>query len=112
MNKFKMALIVCWLLNFIFFSGTESASANSIDSADIEIFMDKMMQEKMKEQHIPNVTVSVVSNGKVILEKGYGYANVEDQTGNRSRKGPCFEWVRFLNYLHGLQSCSLWSGHT
>ena len=32
MNKFKMALIVCWLLNFIFFSGTESASANSIDS--------------------------------------------------------------------------------
>ena len=80
MNKFKMALIVCWLLNFIFFSGTESASANSIDSADIEIFMDKMMQEKMKEQHIPNATVSVVSNGKVILEKGYGYANVEDQT--------------------------------
>ena len=42
--------------------------------------MDKAIQEKMKEQHIPNATVSVVSNGKVIFEKGYGYANVEDQT--------------------------------
>ena len=80
MNRFKMTLIVCWFLSFIFFSATQSASANSIDSADIEFFMDKMIQEKMKEQHIPNATVSVVSNGKVIFEKGYGYANIEDQT--------------------------------
>ena len=48
--------------------------------------MDKMIQEKMKEQHIPNATVSVVSNGKVIFEKGYGYANVEDQTRTNAEK--------------------------
>ncbi|WP_157087633.1 serine hydrolase domain-containing protein [Oceanobacillus damuensis] len=41
--------------------------------------MDKVLQEKMEKSHIPNATVSVVSDGKVIFEKGYGHANLEDQ---------------------------------
>ena len=80
MNGFKITLILCWFLSVMVFSGAQSASASLIDSADIENFMDKAIQAKMKEQHIPNATVSVVSNGKVIFEKGYGYANVENQT--------------------------------
>ena len=80
MNWIKV-LFVCCFASLLVFSGTgTTASASLIDSADIENFMDKAIQAKMKEQHIPNATVSVVSNGKVIFEKGYGYANVEDQT--------------------------------
>ena len=86
MHRFKMILIFCWFLSIIFFSVTQSASANSIDSADVESFIDKMIQEKMKEQQIPNATVSVVRNGKVIFEKGYGYANLEDQTRTEAEK--------------------------
>ena len=86
MHRFKMILIFCWFLSIIFFSVTQSASANSIDSADVESFIDKMIQEKMKEQQIPNATVSVVRNGKVIFEKGYGYANLEDQTRIEAEK--------------------------
>lgn len=78
MKWFKVLLTVCCFTSLTVFSGTETASASSIGSADIETFMDRAIQEKMEEFHIPNATVSVVQDGKVILEKGYGYADLED----------------------------------
>ena len=52
MNGFKITLILCWFLSVMVFSGAQSASASSIDSADIENFMDKAIQAKMKEGKI------------------------------------------------------------
>ncbi len=79
MNWIKV-LFVCCFASLLVFSGTgTTASASFIDATEIEAFMDKAIEEKMEEFHIPNATVSVVSDGKVILEKGYGYASLEDQ---------------------------------
>jgi CubicO group peptidase (beta-lactamase class C family) len=35
------------------------------------------MKTQMDEYSIPNATVSVVSNGEVVLKKGYGFADLE-----------------------------------
>ncbi len=75
----KVLLIVSCFTGLTVFSNPSIASAILIDSPDIEALMDKVLQEKMEKSHIPNATVSVVSDGKVIFEKGYGHANLEDQ---------------------------------
>ncbi len=49
------------------------------DFSDIEMFIDGILLQKMEEEHIPNATVSLVADGKVVFEKGYGYANLEEE---------------------------------
>lgn len=39
--------------------------------------IDRHVQRVMQKRHIPGVSVAVVQDGKVILAKGYGLANVE-----------------------------------
>lgn len=39
--------------------------------------MDDAIRAEMKRSHVPGVGIAVVRNGKIILEKGYGVANVE-----------------------------------
>src|SRR5690606_33889586 len=60
-------------------SASPSFAASSSNFSDIETFMDKVVREKIEESHIPNATISVVSDGNVIFEKGYGFANVDEK---------------------------------
>ncbi len=39
--------------------------------------VDRMIEDEMKNRHIPGASVAVVLDGSPILAKGYGYANVE-----------------------------------
>jgi CubicO group peptidase (beta-lactamase class C family) len=39
--------------------------------------IDTFLQHQMREYHIPAVSVAVIENGKVILMKTYGVANIE-----------------------------------
>src|SRR5437868_12197893 len=39
--------------------------------------VDPIVEAYMKERHIPGLSLAVVKEGKVILAKGYGLANVE-----------------------------------
>jgi CubicO group peptidase (beta-lactamase class C family) len=39
--------------------------------------IDDLVQAQMKQQRIPGLSLAVVKEGKVILAKGYGFANVE-----------------------------------
>jgi len=41
------------------------------------------MTEQIEQFNIPNATISVVSNGEVIFQKGYGYANIGIKTSYR-----------------------------
>lgn len=52
--------------------------ANSTTNDDLEQSVDSFMQDKMKEYQIPGAAVVVVEDGKVVLEKGYGKSNVEE----------------------------------
>ncbi len=50
-----------------------------LGAAEVEEFLDIIIQEQMKELNIPNLTVSVVSGEEIIFEKGFGYADIEAQ---------------------------------
>ncbi len=52
----------------------------AIDSADLEAFLDGVIEARMKSFHVAGVTVSVVHNGEMIHSKGYGYADMANRT--------------------------------
>lgn len=46
------------------------------DRAEVEAFIDGVMDAWMRDKHIAGVTVSVVRDGQILFAKGYGYADV------------------------------------
>jgi CubicO group peptidase (beta-lactamase class C family) len=50
------------------------------DPAEMEAFMDGLLKKEMDENHIAGAAVSVVKDGKLFFAKGYGYADLENQT--------------------------------
>jgi len=55
-------------------------SSGAIDSQELEAFFDDLVADHMVENHIPGVVVAVVGDGRLLMAKGYGYANLDDQT--------------------------------
>jgi len=74
---FQGALIVAFVL-----AGTPPralAQGGSIDPDDLEAFVDELLAGQMAALNIPGVTLALVQNGQVLLAKGYGSANLEEQ---------------------------------
>lgn len=46
---------------------------------NLEAFLDELLATQMAEHHIPGAIVAVVEDGQVVLTKGYGYADLENQ---------------------------------
>ncbi|HEX2993227.1 MAG TPA: serine hydrolase, partial [Anaerolineales bacterium] len=46
-------------------------------AAEMEAFLDGVIDSQMKENHVPGAVVTVVKDGVVFLSKGYGYADLE-----------------------------------
>jgi CubicO group peptidase (beta-lactamase class C family) len=46
------------------------------DPAELESFLDSIIEPQLKDAPVAGVTLSVVRDGKVFLTKGYGYADV------------------------------------
>lgn len=42
-----------------------------------ESAVDRYVQERMRADHIPGLALAVVRGGEVILQRGYGFANLE-----------------------------------
>lgn len=55
-------------------------STSSIDPLALEAFLDDLLAAQMAENHIPGAVVAVVEDGHLLMAKGYGYANLDDQT--------------------------------
>ncbi len=76
-------MCICLLVCFVLLPGMDlkpaSASSPSLDTADLEAFLDKIIEEQIDEFNIPNLKLSVVAAGEVILAKGYGYADIEQR---------------------------------
>ena len=53
-----------------------SKPGNITDAADLEAFFDGAMRVPMESKHIAGGVVAVVANGKVVFNKGYGYADI------------------------------------
>jgi CubicO group peptidase (beta-lactamase class C family) len=50
------------------------------DPLELEAFFDSTIAEQLKSLHIPGAAVTVVGNGEVLFAKGYGFADLEQQT--------------------------------
>ena len=48
-------------------------------AAHVELFMDSVMASIMAEHHVPGAVFVIVKDGRIILAKGYGQANVQSR---------------------------------
>jgi D-alanyl-D-alanine carboxypeptidase len=70
MREFRSNAIPCLALAIFaaLFAGQAAVSAQSIDD---------YVNQQMTQHHIPGMSVSVIKDGKTLVSKGYGLANVE-----------------------------------
>ena len=65
-------------------AGTNAAAAaargEELTEADLSAFLDGLMPQQIEKGDIAGAVVSVVKDGKVLFEKGYGYSDVEKKT--------------------------------
>jgi CubicO group peptidase (beta-lactamase class C family) len=77
-------------------------AATPLPPAELEAFVDGAVREAMERDHIAGVAVSVVQNGQVVLNKGYGFGapgRVVDPNATLFRLGPVssvFTWIAVL----------------
>ena len=57
----------------------ESMKRGLRDRAELEAFIDGVMEANLREKHVAGATVSVVKDGALFFAKGYGYANVDQR---------------------------------
>ncbi len=55
-------------------------SSGPSDPAEFEAFLDSYLAEQMETHHIPGAVFTMVKDGEVFFSKGYGYADLENQT--------------------------------
>jgi len=78
--------VIILLMSLSFPAAAQAPTLNStpaqkqveIDPVDLEQFVDEFFNAQMVELHVPGVSISVVDNGEIILAKGYGFADLED----------------------------------
>ena len=60
-------------------ANAESLKSNQVgltEPRELETFLDEIISKRMKEDHIPGVSISVVKDGNIFFAKGYGYADI------------------------------------
>jgi CubicO group peptidase (beta-lactamase class C family) len=57
----------------------EVPAAHPLDPADLEAFFDATLPLQLERSDIAGASVLVMKDGKVLLEKGYGYADVKEK---------------------------------
>jgi len=68
-----MPRLICALaVAVLFLPGVPCRAGDSVEAR-----VDKLVREQMRSQHIPGVALLVNQDGRIILAKGYGLANVE-----------------------------------
>jgi CubicO group peptidase (beta-lactamase class C family) len=62
-------------ITFVLLLLVATCFAQNGTTAEVDLFV----KTEIQKQRIPGVAIAVVKNGKVVLAKGYGFANVEHQ---------------------------------
>jgi CubicO group peptidase (beta-lactamase class C family) len=68
----RMRFILTLFLAF----GIAQVHAQTMTAADVEAFLDGLLPLQLQREDIAGAVVVVVKDGKVLFEKGYGYADV------------------------------------
>src|SRR5215468_8579702 len=57
----------------------QSSPRPELTKADFETFLDALIPSQLRNRNIAGAVVSVVKDGQVLFQKGYGYADVEEK---------------------------------
>jgi len=57
----------------------QPSSAPELTKGDFETFLDALIPSQLRNRNIAGAVVSVVKDGQVLFQKGYGYADVEEK---------------------------------
>lgn len=76
MTKATVALLLMLTLLSACGPAGHKVEAVAIDPAELELFCDQFFPAQMEKLHIPGVSLIVVQDGKVVVAKGYGYADL------------------------------------
>ena len=73
------AIIICLSIGVSFTSAQEpSRSPEPLKATSSSTTaIDDYIQDRMRKSHIPGVSIAIIHDGKVVLARGYGMANVE-----------------------------------
>lgn len=74
----KLAILATKLLLFACLAST-SLVGQATQVANVESSVDRFVQAEMDRKKIPGISVAVIKDGKPLLVKGYGLANIEHQ---------------------------------
>ena len=58
---------------------TQPSPAPELTRADFETFLDALIPSQLRNRNIAGAVISVVKDGQVLFQKGYGYADVEQK---------------------------------
>jgi CubicO group peptidase (beta-lactamase class C family) len=58
---------------------TQPSPAPELTKADFETFLDVLIPSQLRNRNIAGAVVSVVKDGQVLFQKGYGYADVDEK---------------------------------
>jgi CubicO group peptidase (beta-lactamase class C family) len=58
---------------------TQASPTPELTKADFETFLDALIPSQLRNRNIAGAVVSVVKDGQVLFQKGYGYADVEQK---------------------------------
>lgn len=75
----KLLSTSIFLLFFIFMIGNVQVM-QAFSQEEMIRTLDRLMEEKIAEYHIPNAAISVVYDDEVIFAKGYGFADMTTKT--------------------------------
>ncbi|MCJ1655638.1 serine hydrolase [Staphylococcus sp. NRL 16/872] len=78
-KKLLISGIILLIIVIIISVGIKMKPSYSMFSPSSQIYIDKMVTNEMKDDHIPGMSVLIIKHNKVFLNKGYGYANVDKQ---------------------------------
>lgn len=66
-----------WVLGLLLFLGSAAASTEQpqVVQAEVEQFLDEVIQPRLNNAVLSNVSVALVYNGKLVVSRGYGFAD-------------------------------------
>jgi CubicO group peptidase (beta-lactamase class C family) len=80
--------LISWLMLILFVNTDTNAdccakkrnsAAAAVSSEDLAKFLDSFVPDLMRDEHMPGAALVFVQNGKVVLSKGFGFANLEQK---------------------------------
>jgi CubicO group peptidase (beta-lactamase class C family) len=57
----------------------QSSPAPELTEADFETFLDALIPSQLRNRNIAGAVISVVKDGQLLFQKGYGFADIEDR---------------------------------